>query len=50
MRYYEKHNIELMIIPINEEIKDENRMYSQLVKPFLEMSHKVVFLLFIRML
>eukprot|EP00826_Nyctotherus_ovalis_P058398 TRINITY_DN8021_c0_g1_i13.p1 TRINITY_DN8021_c0_g1~~TRINITY_DN8021_c0_g1_i13.p1 ORF type:complete len:285 (+),score=85.57 TRINITY_DN8021_c0_g1_i13:73-927(+) len=40
MRYYEKRSAELAIIPISREVTDENGMYKQLVKPFVEMSHK----------
>eukprot|EP00826_Nyctotherus_ovalis_P058400 TRINITY_DN8021_c0_g1_i7.p1 TRINITY_DN8021_c0_g1~~TRINITY_DN8021_c0_g1_i7.p1 ORF type:complete len:131 (+),score=28.32 TRINITY_DN8021_c0_g1_i7:73-465(+) len=49
MRYYEKRSAELAIIPISREVTDENGMYKQLVKPFVEMSHKISFAAIIRM-
>ena len=41
LRKYELEKTEMAILPINLEIEDENGIYEQLVKPFLDMSHKV---------
>lgn len=41
LRYHEKQGNEVAIIPIDNEILDTEGVYGQLIKPYLDMTHKV---------
>ena len=43
LRYHERQGNDVAIIPIATEIKDEGKVYAQLIKPFLDLTHKICF-------
>jgi len=42
LRYHERQGDEMAIVKIDKEVEDEDKVYAQLVKPFLDMTHKVL--------
>ena len=41
MRYHEKQGSEVAIIPIISEVQDTYKVYQQLIKPYLDCTHKI---------
>ena len=41
LRYHEKQGNDLAIMPLNLEVQDNDKVYDQLVKPYLDLTHKI---------